>query len=89
MSSSTKASPPLKPLADLATALKQDVEWICEHTRLTEAAVRWDARSRAGGAADDLLLRGNDLSEAIAWAARRKEDAPEITALLRSYLVCE
>jgi len=76
----------LKPLADLATALKQDVEWIREHTRLTETAVRWEARRRAGGAADDLLLRGDDLKEAIAWAARRKENSPEITALQRSYL---
>ena len=76
----------LKPIAELATALRQDVEWIREHTRLTEAALRWDARSKAGGDADDLLLRGEDLSDALAWAARRKEDAPEITALQRSYL---
>ena len=76
----------LKPISELATALKQDVEWIREHTRLTEAAVRWEARSRAGGDADDLLLRGDDLKEAIAWAARRKENSPEITALQRSYL---
>jgi len=76
----------LKPISELATALRQDVEWIREHTRLTEAAVRWEARRRAGGAADDLLLRGDDLKDATAWAARRKENAPEITALQRSYL---
>ena len=76
----------LKPISELATALRQDVDWIREHTRLTEAAVRWEARRRAGGAADDLLLRGDDLADAIAWAARRKESAPEITALQRSYL---
>ena len=76
----------LKPLTELATALRQDVEWIREHTRLTEIAARWQARSRAGGAADDLLLRGDDLTDATAWAARRKENAPEITALQRSYL---
>ena len=77
---------PLKPLTELTTALRQDVEWIREHTRLTETAARWQARSRAGGTADDLLLRGNDLTDATAWAARRKENAPEITALQRSYL---
>jgi hypothetical protein len=76
----------LKPIRELATALRQDVEWIREHTRLTEAAVRWEARRGAGGAADDLLLRGDDLKDAIAWAARRKENAPEITAPQRSYL---
>jgi hypothetical protein len=58
-----------KPLTELATALRQDVEWIREHTRLSEAAARWQARTRAGGAADDLLLRGNDLTDARAWAA--------------------
>jgi hypothetical protein len=77
---------PLKPLTELATALRQDVEWIREHTRLSEIAARWEARRRAGGAADDLLLRGADLTDATAWAARRKENAPEITALQRAYL---
>jgi hypothetical protein len=43
----------LKPLAELATALRQDVEWIREHTRLTETALRWEARSLQGGDADD------------------------------------
>jgi hypothetical protein len=77
----------LKALSELATALRQDVEWIREHTRLSEIAARWDARrSRAGGEADDLLLRGDDLIDARAWVARRKEDSPEITALQRSYL---
>jgi hypothetical protein len=76
----------LKPIAELATALRQDVEWIREHTRLTEIAVRWEARRQAGAAADDLLLRGDDLKEVAAWAARRKENAPEITAPQRSYV---
>ena len=38
----------------------------------------WQTRSRAGGDADDLMLRGGDLTDALAWAARRKENAPEI-----------
>jgi hypothetical protein len=48
-----------RPLRELADALRQDVEWIREHTRLSEAATRWQARdrSRGTGAADDLLLR--------------------------------
>jgi hypothetical protein len=53
------------------------VEWIREHTRLVEVALRWQTRSGAGGAADDLLLRGDDLKDATAWAVRRKENAPE------------
>jgi WD40 repeat protein len=77
----------IAPLSQLTTALREDVEWIREHTRLSEIAARWDARrNRAGGEADDLLLRGDDLTDARAWVARRREDAPEITALQRSYL---
>jgi hypothetical protein len=76
-----------KPLAELATALRQDVEWIREHTRLGESAARWQARTRAGGgAADDLLLRGDELASAQTWAARRKVDAPEITPLVSTFL---
>jgi hypothetical protein len=75
-----------RPLRELAAALRQDVEWIREHTRLSEAAARWQARDRGTRAADDLLLRGDDLADARAWAARRKEGAPEITALLTSFL---
>jgi TIR domain len=75
-----------RPLRELADALRQDVEWIREHTRLSEAAARWRARDRSSGAANDLLLRGDDLADARAWAAQRKDNAPEITALLTSYL---
>ena len=67
-----------RPLLELATALRRGVEWIREHTRLGEAAALW-ARTRAsGGAADDLMLRGDQLVGAKAWAARRKDNAPEI-----------
>jgi TIR domain len=59
----------LRALAELATALRQDVEWIRELTGLSEIAARWEVRSRAGGAADDLLLRGADLTD----AARRQK----------------
>ena len=75
-----------RPLRELAAALRRDVEWIREHTRLSEAAARWRARDRGTGAANDLLLRGDELADARAWLARRKENAPEITALLTSFL---
>jgi len=41
---------------------------------------------RGTGAANDLLLRGDELADAKTWLARRKENAPEITALLTSFL---
>ena len=75
-----------RPLRELAEALRQDVEWIREHTRLSEAAARWQARDRGTRAANDLLLRGDELVEAKAWLDQRKENAPEITALLMSFL---
>ena len=46
-----------RPLAELAEALRQDLDWIREHTRLGELARRWDARRRP----ESLLLRGDDL----------------------------
>jgi hypothetical protein len=75
-----------RPLRELAAALRQDVEWIREHTRLSEAAARWQARDRGAGAANDLLLRGDDLADAKAWVTRRKDNAPAITALLTAFL---
>jgi len=44
-------------LSQLAEALRLDLDWIREHTRLGELARRWDARRRP----ESLLLRGDDL----------------------------
>ena len=35
-----------RPLGQLADALRQDLDWIREHTRIGEFAGRWDARGR-------------------------------------------
>src|ERR1700691_5385336 len=43
-----------RPLGQLADALRQDLDWIREHTRIGEFAGRWDARGRP----DSGLLRG-------------------------------
>lgn len=75
-----------RPLSELATALRQDIGWIREHTRLTDAAARWQAREVVAGGGEDLLLRGASLSEARDWAARRPADAPTITPMLREFL---
>jgi hypothetical protein len=75
-----------RPLRELVTALRQDVEWIREHTRLSEAAARWRARGSGTEAAEDLLLRGVELVNAQTWAARRRDDAPAIMPLLRAFL---
>ena len=72
----------MRPLRELAEALRVDLEWIREHTRLGELAQRWQSRNRS----EDLLLRGDDLVAAKAWSAKRKPDAPEITELQRTFL---
>src|SRR5215813_9734976 len=71
-----------RPLAELAEALRQDLDWIREHTRLGEIATRWDRRKRP----EALLLRGDDLEAAKAWMATRKVGAPEITDAQRALI---
>src|SRR5262245_3697793 len=71
-----------RPLAELAEALRLDLDWIREHTRLGELATRWLSRGRP----ESLLLRGDDLDVAKAWAAARKVGAPEITPAQRDLL---
>jgi WD40 repeat protein len=71
-----------RPLAELADALRQDVDWIREHTRLGELARRWEGRVRP----ESLLLRGDDLGAAKAWMATRKGGAPEITDAQRALI---
>ncbi len=62
-------------LGQVADALRADLEWIREHTRLAEAARRWQARGRL----EALLLRDDELAAAHVWKAARRPDAPEIT----------
>jgi hypothetical protein len=69
-------------LAELAEALRQDLDWIREHTRLGELAQRWEGRKRP----ESLLLRGDDLEAAKAWMATRKVGAPEITDAQRAFV---
>ncbi len=64
-------------LMGLAGALRTDLEWIREHTRIGETALRWDARGRA----EALLLRGDELATAKAWLASQPKYAPEPTLL--------
>jgi hypothetical protein len=71
-----------RPLAELAEALRQDLEWVREHTRLGELARRWNAR----GSPESLLLRGDDLDAAKSWRGSRKAAAPEITDVQRAFI---
>ncbi len=62
-------------LRELSEALRVDFVWIREHTRIGALARRWDARGRS----EAMLLRGDELEQASAWAARRPLDAPQLS----------
>jgi dipeptidyl aminopeptidase/acylaminoacyl peptidase len=72
----------MRPLRELAEALRIDLDWVREHTRLGELATRWEGRKRP----ESLLLRGDDLDAAKAWMAARKMGAPEITDAQRALI---
>jgi hypothetical protein len=72
----------MRPLRELAEALRIDLDWVREHTRLGQLAARWEGRARP----ESLLLRGDDLDAAKAWMATRKVGAPEITDAQRALI---
>src|SRR6516165_584399 len=72
----------LRPLSQLAEALRVDLQWIREHIRLGELAKRWDQRGRPAS----LLLRGDEIDAAKTWMAARRAAAPEITDAHRAFI---
>src|SRR5262249_14693180 len=76
------ASGVMRPLRELADALRVDLDWIREHTRLGEIAARWDGRGRP----ESLLLRGDQIDAAKTWMAARNAAAPEITDAQRAFI---
>ena len=71
-----------RPLGQLAEALRHDLDWIREHTRLGEAAHRWEVR----GHPESMLLRGDDLAAAESWIDHRNPSAPAITESIRGFI---
>jgi formylglycine-generating enzyme required for sulfatase activity len=71
-----------RPLSQLAEALRVDLQWIREHTRIGDLATRWDKEERP----EWLLLRGNGIDEARRWMEARNTAAPEITDAQRAFL---
>ena len=63
-------------LQSLVKALKTDIAWIREHTRIGDTALRWDGRGRA----DALLLRGDELAIAKDWLKAQPKFAPNLFA---------
>jgi formylglycine-generating enzyme required for sulfatase activity len=71
-----------RPLTELAQALRQNLVWIREHTRIADLATRWEARGRPSS----LLLRDDDLDAAKSWAGKWTSEAPEITDVQTAFL---
>lgn len=69
-------------LTALRRALKTDLSWLREHTRLLERAQEWDSAGRN----ENRLLVGSDIAAAKAWLANRPQYAPEPTELHRDFL---
>jgi formylglycine-generating enzyme required for sulfatase activity len=71
-----------RPLSQLTDALRQNLDWVREHTRIGELAGRWEARGRP----ESVLLRGDDLAAAQTWLEQRATEAPIITDLMRAFI---
>ena len=69
-------------LATLSEALTTDQEWLREHTRYAEAAIRWDRRQRA----QSMVLRGEELATARAWLQAQPPHVPEPPLLIHDFL---
>ena len=69
-------------LPKLANALRTDIGWIREHTRLGVLAVEWER----GGRAEELTLRGAPLTAAERWISDRPRGTPEPSELQRAFL---
>jgi TIR domain len=69
-------------LRELSRALRTDLAWIREHTRLGELAGRW----RAKGQPAELLLRGAEVDDAAQWMTLWRSPAPEVTDAQRQFI---
>ena len=63
--------------ARLVEALRTDLEWLREHTRLLLRASEWANGDRS----ESRLLSGSDIVAAKAWATQQPKDAPAPTEL--------
>jgi WD40 repeat protein len=70
-------------LDTIATALRTDLEWVHQHTRLLVRALEWDTNNRDGS----FLLRGRDLEDGERWlSVAAQHETPSATPLQIEYL---
>jgi WD40 repeat protein len=71
---------------EVVVAVETDLEWLDEHTRLLQSALRWAETPEDRS----LLLRGNDLRAVLGRVAAADGRAPTVTLAQRSFLnACE
>lgn len=70
-------------LAALAIALRRDLDWVREHTRLLNRAQEW----LAAGKPENRLLSGQAIAEAKAWLARSPDENLKPTELHRDFIL--
>lgn len=69
-------------LAGLREALRADLAWVREHTRLLTRAQEWEA----AGKSPNRLLSGADIVAAKLWLDQRPQDAPAPLELHRDFI---
>jgi hypothetical protein len=69
-------------LTGLRRALKTDIEWLREHTRLLTRAQEWQAADKA----ENRLLSGSDIPAAKAWLDRSPAEGLQPTELHRDFI---
>lgn len=67
---------------NLIEVMETDLDWVKQHTRLTQRAVEWEKRERN----DSYLLRGDDLAEAEQYLSQ-VNCKPGLTQLQQEYIV--
>lgn len=69
-------------LSGLRRALKTDIDWLREHTRLLTRAQEWQAADKV----DNRLLSGSDIAAAKAWLDHSPAEGPQPTELHRDFI---
>jgi hypothetical protein len=69
-------------LTGLRRALKTDIDWLREHTRLLTRAQEWQAANQA----ENRLLSGSDIVAAKAWLERHPSEGLQPTELHRDFI---
>jgi hypothetical protein len=69
-------------LEELRRALKSDIDWVREHTRLLERAHDWLVENKA----DNRLLAGSDVKKAKDWLDRAPKQGLQPTELHRDFI---